>query len=78
MKYMVFWIKNRRMGSVELTPDNIDLAHRMMRVSLIQVDDSGTEHYEIHGLLSFGRQQMRREKWTRLAADHAKTTPTAC
>jgi hypothetical protein len=43
--YIVFYARNARIGSTELTPENLAEAHRLMILSHIQTDVTGTQHY---------------------------------
>jgi hypothetical protein len=48
MTYIVFYARNARIGSVPNTPANQAAARTTMRLTLIQRDVSGTEHYAVH------------------------------
>jgi hypothetical protein len=45
--YLVFYVRGARIGSVVSTPASRAGMHRLMRVSLIQRDITGTEHYHV-------------------------------
>ena len=47
MTYIVFYARNARIGSVPNTPANQIAARKAMRLTLIQRDISGTEHYAV-------------------------------
>lgn len=49
-KFIVFYLRNGRIGSVPLTKRNENEARKCMRLSLLQEDHSGTKHYEILGV----------------------------
>lgn len=46
-KYIVYWVKNVRIGSIELTNENIKESKKKFNMNLIQKDITGTEHYEV-------------------------------
>ncbi len=50
MKWLVFWCKGGRIGSVALTDESRKEAHRAFCMDIIQVDDSGTEHWNVLGV----------------------------
>lgn len=45
--YLVFYARGARIGSVPSTPENLSAAHKLMHLTLIQRDVSGTEHYSV-------------------------------
>ena len=47
MTYLVFYARGARIGSVPNTPENLTAARALMRLSLIQRDITGTEHYAV-------------------------------
>lgn len=47
MQWLVFWVKNGRIGSLPLTEENIDGMKALFCMSLIQTDDTGTQHWDI-------------------------------
>jgi hypothetical protein len=47
MRYLVFYVKGGRIGSVPLTSENLSEARRTMRLALVQRDATGTEHYSV-------------------------------
>jgi hypothetical protein len=53
-KFIVLWINNNRLGSVDLTEKNMQEVKRSFKTSLIQEDFTGTVHLEI--------QKLRRNK----------------
>lgn len=46
-KWLVFFAKNARIGSLPLNDQNLDGIHALFCMSLIQTDMSGTEHWNI-------------------------------
>lgn len=46
-KWLVIWVNNRRMGSVELTDANRAHIQAKFNTYLIQIDATGTEHWEM-------------------------------
>ena len=49
-KFIVLYLKGGRIGSVPLTKRNKDEARKCMRLSLIQTDMAGSEHYNVLGV----------------------------
>lgn len=49
-QWIVLWIKNQRMGSIELTEENIIELKNRFNMTLIQTDVTRTEHYEVNSM----------------------------
>ena len=49
-QWIIFWINNHRIGSLELTDETRNEAKSMFNMNLIQKDITGTEHYEVYGM----------------------------
>ena len=47
MQYIVLWKNNGRVGSVELTPENLTQLKQEFCLMLIQTDATGTQHYDV-------------------------------
>ena len=47
--YIVLWKDNRRIGSIELTNNNLAELKKQFYLSLIQTDITGTQHYNVWG-----------------------------
>ena len=45
--WIVFYARGARIGSMELTAENLRAAHASMTLCLIQRDTNGTEHYAV-------------------------------
>jgi hypothetical protein len=58
--YLVFYTQNARIGSVPNTPANQAAARKIMVLSLIQRDITGTEHYNVLSLRSASRRATRK------------------
>ena len=54
-QWIVFWHNNLRLGSVELNESNLNESKKLMYMHLIQRDMTGTEHYEVSGLIKGGK-----------------------
>lgn len=48
-KWLVLWKDNGRIGSVELTPENLAYLKQRFCMDLIQRDATGTEHWNVLG-----------------------------
>ena len=49
-KWIVLWINNNRIGSVELNQSNWNQINEQFHYSLIQTDSTGTVHLECLGI----------------------------
>lgn len=50
MKWIVLWKNNGRIGSAELTEENLQALQGEFYLSHLQTDASGTVHYEVLGV----------------------------
>ena len=52
-KWIVLWINNNRIGSVELNQSNWNRIEKEFHYSLIQTDITGTVHLEVLGIKQY-------------------------
>lgn len=49
-KFIVFWFKGGRIGSIELNDSNWKKVNNSFIYNIIQIDDGGTTHINIFGM----------------------------
>jgi hypothetical protein len=70
-KWLVFYAKNARIGSLPLTDQNLDGMHALFCMSLIQTDMTGTQHWNM--LSPWGRSPQGRMAQAEYARKYGET-----
>ena len=60
-KWIVLWINNNRIGSVELNQSNWNRINEQFHYSLIQTDSTGTVHLECLGIKHTNKRNKARK-----------------